>query len=373
MKIRKMIFLTLFFLLILLPGCMRSIQLNERAIVQAVGLDWKDGEYALTLQIFDPEAAEGDDTSGGKMLRAEGKTISEAMRNANLKQGQEIFWGHTKLIIIGDQIARDGIEAVIDYFNADAQSRPNMDVLIADGEAGEVLSEPLDSTILPVLSTKMMLEGYQDNGKLVRSQLKGIAGSLENPSVGAYLPLAAFSGDEKNPSIQIVGTAILSDGRITGTFSPEETRGILWAAGEVGKTQLTLEDSSLGVTTLDVVDSDVTVAAYIQDGAPFYQVSIRVKSNVSEELSPVRGLSLSERYDRYEEEQRQLVCRETEHALERLFHEISCDALGYANILMQQQPEYWKANGEDYAASLRNVQFSVTVDSTINRGGTTVS
>lgn len=235
MKIRKMIFLTLFFLLILLPGCMRSIQLNERAIVQAVGLDWKDGEYALTLQIFDPEAAEGDDTSGGKMLHVEGKTISEAMRNANLKQGQEIFWGHTKLIIIGEQIARDGIEAVIDYFNADAQSRPNMDVLIADGEAGEVLSEPLDSTILPVLSTKMMLEGYQDNGKLVRSQLKGIAGSLENPSVGAYLPLAAFSGDEKNPSIQIVGTAILSGGRITGTFSPEETRGILWAAGEVGK------------------------------------------------------------------------------------------------------------------------------------------
>ena len=57
--------------------------------------------------------------------------------------------------------------------------------------------------------------------KLVRSQLKGIAGSLENPSVGAYLPLAAFSGDEKNPSIQIVGTAILSDGRIAGTFSPE--------------------------------------------------------------------------------------------------------------------------------------------------------
>ena len=40
MKIRKMIFLTLFFPLILLPGCMRSIQLNERAIVQAVGLDW---------------------------------------------------------------------------------------------------------------------------------------------------------------------------------------------------------------------------------------------------------------------------------------------------------------------------------------------
>ena len=184
---KKISILALYLLLILFSGCMRSVQLNERAIVQAVGLDWKDSEYALTMQIFDPEAARGDDTSGGKMLRVTGKTISQAMRNANLKQGQEIFWGHTKLIIIGEQIAKDGIESVMAYFNADAQSRPNIDVLIADGEAGEVLSEPLDSTILPVLSTKMMLEGYQDNGKLVRSQLRGILGSLENPAVGVAL------------------------------------------------------------------------------------------------------------------------------------------------------------------------------------------
>ena len=150
-------------------------------------------------------------------------------------------------------------------------------------------------------------------------------------------------------------------------------RGILWAAGEVGKTQLTLEDNSLGVTTLDVVDSDVTVTVHIRDGMPFYEVLIQIKSNVSEELSPVQGLSLAERCDRYEKEQQQLVSQETEHALERLFHELSCDALGYANVLMQQQPEYWKANKDHYTASLKDILFSVTVNSTINRGGTTVS
>lgn len=363
----------LFLLLLPLTGCVRSVQLNERAIVQAVGLDWKEGEYALTLQIFDPEAAQGDDTSGGKMLRVEGKTIAQAMRNASLKQGQEIFWGHTKLIIIGEQIARDGVDAVVDYFNANAQSRPNTDVLIADGEAGEVLCEPLDRTILPVLSTKMMLEGYQDNGKLVRSQLRGVISSLENPHTGAYLPLVAFSGEEENPAIQVVGTAILHDGKMVGTFSPEETRGILWAAGEVGKIQLTMELEDLGIVTLDVVDSGTTVTARIQDGAPFYEVSVRVKSNVSEELFSLEGVSFSERCDRYEEEQRLLVRRETEHALERLFHELSCDALGYSNILMQQHYGYWKERSADDRALSNGVGFSVTVSSAINRGGAALS
>ena len=39
---KKISILALYLLLILFSGCMRSVQLNERAIVQAVGLDWKD-------------------------------------------------------------------------------------------------------------------------------------------------------------------------------------------------------------------------------------------------------------------------------------------------------------------------------------------
>ena len=365
---KKAGFCALSLLLLLLPGCMRSVQLNERAIVQAIGLDKEDGEYVLTLQIFDPESEKGDDTSGGKILHARGKTISQAMRNANLKQGQEIFLAHTKLLILGEDIAQEGIKTVMDYFNAEPQFRPTVDVLLADTKAQKVLNEPLDSSILPVLSTKMMLEGYRDSAELVRTQLLGIAGSLENPAVGSYLPVAAFSGDEKNPGIQIVGAAVLRDGRKVGVFLPQETRGILWAAGQVGKIQLTLEEEG-GATTLDVVDAVTKVSAQIKDGKPFYEVSIRVQSNVSEELSFVEGLSFSQRCDRSEKEQEQLIEQETTHVLDRFFHELSCDALGYANILAQQQPDYWREHRECYADSLDQVSFSVEVESTINRGG----
>ena len=62
-----------------------------------------------------------------------------------------------------------------------------------------------------------------------------------------------------------------------------------------------------------------------------------------------------------------------EELLERLFHELSCDALGYSNILMQQQYEYWKERSADDRALLNGVGFSVTVSSTINRGGAALS
>ncbi|MCI9406478.1 MAG: hypothetical protein HFK04_06155, partial [Oscillospiraceae bacterium] len=230
---KKWRILLLAFLLALFTGCVRSVQLNERAIVQAIGLDKENGQYILTLQIFDPEGEEGDETAGGKILRAQGKTISQAMRKANLQQGQEIFLGHTKLLILGQEIAQEGVETAIDYFGADPQFRPTVDVLLAETKAEDILKEPLDSTILPVLSAKMMLEGYRDSAQLVRTQLQGLAGALKNPAVGSYLPVAAPSAEEENPGIQVVGAAVLRNGKKAGDFLPPETRGILWAAGQV--------------------------------------------------------------------------------------------------------------------------------------------
>ncbi len=367
MKKQKILLLAL--LLMLFTGCMRSVQLNERAIVQAIGLDKENGQYTLTLQIFDPEGEEGDETAGGKILRAQGKTISQAMRKANLQQGQEIFLGHTKLLILGEAIAQEGVGTAIDYFGANPQFRPTVDVLLAETKAEDVLKEPLDSTILPVLSAKMMLEGYRDSAELVRTQLQGLTGSLKNPAVGSYLPVAAFSGEEKNPGIGIVGAAVLRDGKRVGGFLPSETRGILWAGGQVGKLQMTLEEENGGAVTLEVVDASTRVSAQIRDGNPFYEVFIRIQSNVSEEMAFAQGFSFSQRCERYEEEQKRLVERETLHALERFFHELSCDALGYANILAQQQPAYWKEHQTSYAASLNKVDFRVTVEASVNRGG----
>ena len=63
-------------------------------------------------------------------------------------------------------------------------------------------------------------------------------------------------------------------------------------------------------------------------GCLFYEVLIQIKSNVSEELSPVQGLSLAERCDRYEKEQQQLVSQETEHALKG--YSMSCPAMLWA-------------------------------------------
>lgn len=370
MKTIKALMLAAF--LLFLPGCIPSVQLSQRAIVQAVGIDYEGGQYTLTLQIFNPsQEKEGEDTS--KILAATGKSIEQAAKNATLKQGWQLFFGHNQLIVIGRGIAEDGIANVVSYFNAIAHSRPNVDMLIADEKAADVLVRPLSGDILPVINTKMMLEGAKDSGKLVRTQLKNVTTATGQPYLGTYLPLATFAGDEKNPAVEITGTAILKAGKMAGFFTPDETRGLLWVTAEVGKTQLLLADESFGLVTVDVIDTKVKIKSKVLDEKVLYEIDIQVKSNVTEEEHPADTNSAPQRYEKYEQLQKQLITREVTLALEKLYHEIGSDALGLCNHLIQQQPGYWLENSETYMQNPEDILFSVSVTAKVNKAGLALS
>ena len=95
-------------LLLLLPltGCMHAIRLKDRAIVQAVGIDWKDERYQLTFQYFVPEGSGGQtafDASklNNNIIRSSGSTITEAVSQAGRDQGRQLFFGSNRIVEIG--------------------------------------------------------------------------------------------------------------------------------------------------------------------------------------------------------------------------------------------------------------------------------
>ena len=47
-----------------LSGCLSPIQLNRQAIVQGIGIDYQDGKYRLTFQVFSPSDAAGGSNIG---------------------------------------------------------------------------------------------------------------------------------------------------------------------------------------------------------------------------------------------------------------------------------------------------------------------
>lgn len=133
--------------IILLSGCSYK-ELNELAIGDAIGIDYIDGQYLITVQILNLKKESGEQTSESSILyEATGNTIPTTIKNISLKYPKILYLGHTELMIVGKGALENGIEKTFDYLIRSPEARNDVVFLInPNGTAKEVLNPDIDKT-----------------------------------------------------------------------------------------------------------------------------------------------------------------------------------------------------------------------------------
>ena len=220
--------------MLLLTSCIKTVNLQDRAIVQAIGIDIKDGEYAVTMQVFSPDGSGGqtivDPTKqNAKVITTYGKTVSEAIENTSISQGKVFFMGHNRLIILGESTKSYKIDEILDFFTTASESRADVKVMVAEGEASEILSADINQGILPAQSIEKTVENAYDNSKIANTYLLDI---LKEDEI--LLPvIKAFDKKEEKElkTVGLMGSALYENGEYKENLSLDETRGALLLKG----------------------------------------------------------------------------------------------------------------------------------------------
>jgi spore germination protein KC len=141
--------MTLFIVIVpLLTGCWSRHEINDVAIVLGVALDKaENGKLRLALLIAVPKASGGasgssqgsSSTKSTFMASAEGESIMEAYRIIQEKVSREIFFAHGRVIIVGEELARDGVSSILDFFSRHRQSHLRNYLLFKKLEAVDIL------------------------------------------------------------------------------------------------------------------------------------------------------------------------------------------------------------------------------------------
>lgn len=383
---------------LLLSGCIPSVELNDRAIVQAIGVDRSADGYRLTLQIFFPDGAGGQtgvDASkqNAKIISAEGKTMADAIQTATLKQGKQIFYGHNRLIIIGEETAKDGIDDILPFFNNGYQSRPSVDVMIAEGNAEDILTADIQQGIIPAESVQNMVDNYTKNGSVIKTRLLDIVESFFDDSASVAIPRivlteeptgaesqaeseeeGAEEGVEKSHAVMMQGTAILKNGKQIGTLNEEETRGLVWMRDKVEETLMIFpfEGRNLkqaNAVSLEVYKSSTEIKVSIEKGIPVYEVKIRALGRIDE-------LNLTSRFSFMENDVRQmeksgekLIRQECESVFRKAAQEYRADIFSFGVYLMKENLSYWKTIKKDWPDAIARTDIRLDVGLNIDRLG----
>ncbi len=362
-------------LLLLLPltGCMHAIRLKDRAIVQAVGIDWKDERYQLTFQYFVPEGSGGQtafDASklNNNIIRSSGSTITEAVSQAGRDQGRQLFFGSNRIVVLGREMAKRDIETPVRYFNTQQQVSPGIYLMVAQKSAEEIVSAQIARGIVPASAIEQAAERGRSSRFLHGGRLIDIVMQLQGDAAAADLPLISLSGEEEQPQIVISGSALCREGKLIDTLSEEEVLGVLWITGwmEQGSMSFPLTEDTL--CALKILGSNASLRPFIdKNGQLTMEIKISVHSAIQETVGA--SLPISEALRLASQEQEKEIRRLAMRAIEKTVTQNEADILGLYKALRKYEPEYYRAHRQQLPQLLQNMHFDLKITCNIGRMG----
>lgn len=191
---------------VLLSGCWDDRELNELGVTSGSAYDWENNEWKATYQVINPSSgASGMGGSGGGSTSSppfvtftvKGRTIMEAIERSNLTSTREMFFSHSRITVIGESLAKHGINQLIDMFLRKQDARETVYVFISKGEAGDILDQLMQLTKNQGAGIQLMIE---QESRLLSfypgTRLFELAMALSSESGSAILPEILLTGPD---------------------------------------------------------------------------------------------------------------------------------------------------------------------------------
>ena len=109
-------------------GCWSSRELNDLAVVMAIGMDTADrtGEIRVTAQTAKAAAMGKDGGGEGPAywnVSGSGQDTFSALRGMADTAGRQLYLAHNQILVFSREMAESGVQGQLDYFLRDRESR----------------------------------------------------------------------------------------------------------------------------------------------------------------------------------------------------------------------------------------------------------
>ncbi len=112
-------------------GC-SATQLNQRIIIQGIGIDNQNNEYSLTMLILDTESDSKRDSE--KIVKTKGKTVENAVSSLEKNSGKNIMLSQC-LFIIMDKNAADRYNDSLGYFCGQKDIMKTVNLIVTENSS----------------------------------------------------------------------------------------------------------------------------------------------------------------------------------------------------------------------------------------------
>ncbi|MRH42062.1 Ger(x)C family spore germination protein [Aquibacillus halophilus] len=360
---KKILKIIIIFSLLIMSGCWDRKELNELAILTGLAIDKEDDEYKVTAQVLNPGEIAGKAQStrvAVSTYEATGKSVFEALRALTITSPRKLYLSHLKLVVLGEELATQGIGQSLDFLSRDHELRTDFFILISkENDASSILKilTPIDK--IPTSKIFDSIESSEENwaptkGVHLHDLIAKLSSESDNPVLtGVYVEGDIdFGGSVENverinsPSvISLDYLGIFKEDKLVGWLNKNESKAFNYIMDNV-KNTVGVEKCEGGNVTLEIYETNTEVKVVEDNGLP--KITVKVESDVS--IGEVRCKENILGEEKLKELAEKLDKQTREVLNEGLItaKELQTDIFGFGEQIRKQNPKLWNKVKENW-------------------------
>ncbi|WP_160647684.1 Ger(x)C family spore germination protein [Chengkuizengella marina] len=374
-----------------LTGCWSRKEIPELGIVLGMGIDKTDEDnFLVSYQVVDPGENTPRQSSGNRtpvsLFQARADNLFEAAWRATMTIPRKLYFSHIRILIISEELAKEGIKNVIDFMSRDHEMRPDFFVMIAKGHRAEDILKVL--TPLEKIPANNMFDSLRMSeqnwaptyglhlDKLINEIVTdGNEAALSGIRIDGELEIAErrLNVEEINSPGKLVieGISVFKGDKLIGWFNEVESKGFNYIIDNVTYTagQIECPNGNGDKIAIEISSAKTKVDVKLQNEKPFFELEVDMIGNIGEVACKI-DLTKTENINAVEKLVGEKVKTLMETTIKKAQQEYNSDVFAFGDTVYRTHPKAWKELSGNWDKEFPNLEVSIRTNVTLRSTGT---
>ncbi|MCA1029623.1 Ger(x)C family spore germination protein [Bacillus timonensis] len=376
MKKKVLTIMLLFITLSTLTGCWDSVEIQERTLIYALAIDKpktekEEDRYELTIHIAEPLALSDKPIPGTEPIwnvSTTGSSLFECVRKFATIVARPGYYGHLQLILIGEELAKEGIADSLDLFFRDHEMRRRTKVVIVKGTGKEALQ--FKHRLIPIPGdyiTTLTDEAVRKTSLMPISSTLGEFSVAYRSGTNFVLPNVKV----KKNHVDMSGAAILRKDKFAGYISGEDVRAYRVVKGTFTKGAYLAtpfeKEKEHPLSSFEVKNMRTHIKPSVKNQTPHFEIEVLVEGSLAED--GIEGFVSDKKLREIEQSLSDKLKKDTLAFIKKMQEEYKMDIFELGEEMRRHEYDYWKTVEKDWDEAFSKAEITLEVTTYIRRTG----
>ena len=375
MKKRVFILIAIFIInSILLSGCSNYRELDKLTLIAGLTIDKNEqGKYLVTVETVDLNEGGRDTKIKSKLIDSYGDTVVDAVRNLLNIVSPKPYWGQLQLVIISQEVAKEGIVKILDTLVRYTEVRLNIDIIVSKGKTAKEIfdSQILTTEIRSYEIKKMLGEQMRYLSKTYRVKAYEIINYLSGEGISSVMPAIRVTENQGEKTAELSGSAVFKRDKLVGFLNGDETKSLLFIRDKIRGGVLSVKEpprSGHANVTLGIEGSKTKLKPAYSNGKVTINIQINTKVTMLENGTNKSFMDENKR-SVLKHDTEEMLKANIKNVIRKVQEDYGADVFGFGNTIYRDMPSLWKEIKPGWKDIFKSLDVNVSINIDIRNLG----